>query len=138
MTIKGTPSDDAVICTDAQTYTLRTITVSNSILCLRPAPSASGTTEADLLLQDTCHEILELTPTAPRLARIEKLLKPTAWRGMGKRPRRDDEDEDGAGTRNVKKRYTRAQMASIVQSSDVELDACLLYTSDAADDCCRV
>lgn len=40
---------------------------------------------------------------------------------MGKRPR-EEQDAD-ADARRVRKQYTRAQLASIVQSSDAELDA---------------
>ncbi|GHJ84578.1 hypothetical protein NliqN6_0980 [Naganishia liquefaciens] len=126
LTIKGTRADDAVVCTDAQTYTLRTITVSNAMLCLRPRePRVRETTLGDLVLQDTCHEILELTPTAPRVARIDKLLKPSAWRGMGagtgagKQRREDEQGDERTGKR---KRYTRDQLQSVVQASDAELE----------------
>lgn len=120
LTMKGTPADDAYICTADRTFTLRTITVSNSMLFLRP-----DTTTNDLYIQDTCHEILELTPSVPRLARVEKLLRETSWSGMQgtKRAREGDEDESAAGRNKSRKRYTRAQMQSVIQASDVELDA---------------
>jgi sister chromatid cohesion protein DCC1 len=128
--MKGTPQDDAVICTQDHTFTLRTITVSNSIIFLRPEPASSTDTTiptaGDLYIQDTCHEILELTPSVPRLARVEKLLKPSAWEGMGRGTKRsrDDGNVDGGKAEGKKvKRYTREQMQSIVQASDGELDA---------------
>lgn len=115
LTMKGTPSDDAVICTPTQTFSLRTITVSNSMLFLRPDEVTN-----DLYIQDTVHEVLELQPSVPRLGRVEKLLRGTQWDGMRgtKRPRQEEE-----GGRARGKRYTRAQMQSVVQASDAELDA---------------
>lgn len=116
--MKGTPADDAVICTPTQTFTLRTITVSNSMLFLRP-----DETTQDLYIQDTCHEILELTPSVPRLARVEKLLRETSWEGIrGTKRTRDEFGESGERTKG-RKRYTRAQLQSVIQSSDAELDA---------------
>ncbi|KAJ9107957.1 hypothetical protein QFC20_003642 [Naganishia adeliensis] len=118
LTMKGTPADDAVICTPTQTFTLRTITVSNSMLFLRP-----DETTQDLYIQDTCHEILELTPSVPRLARVEKLLRETSWEGIrGTKRTRDEFGESGERTKG-RKRYTRAQLQSVIQSSDAELDA---------------
>lgn len=85
------------------------------MLFLRPSPptntsaATSGTQQENetpqqqnLLIQDTVHEILELTPTVPRLSRIEKLLRETSWTGMrgfgtraGAKRLRDDDDESG-------------------------------------------
>ncbi|KAJ9113181.1 hypothetical protein QFC22_006020 [Naganishia vaughanmartiniae] len=131
------PGDDAVICTSSQTFSLRTITISNSMLFLRPTPTTSSTTVLDspepqqqqqnLLIQDTAHEILELTPTVPRLDRLETLLKHTSWTGM-----RGFGDGAG-GLRGVKRSFVdervdmdgthSALLQSLVQASDVELDA---------------
>ncbi|KAJ9104618.1 hypothetical protein QFC21_002116 [Naganishia friedmannii] len=149
LTMKGAPSDDAVICTPSQTFSLRTITVSNSMLFLRPAlPPTTGLTgnaldtevqqQQNLLIQDTCHEILELTPTVPRLDRVEKLLRDTCWAGMrgfgdtrGVKRSQNEADNDNdhsadSGNPQKKKkpkRYTRAQLQSLIQASDAELDA---------------
>ncbi|KAJ9098966.1 hypothetical protein QFC19_006190 [Naganishia cerealis] len=165
LTMKGTPSDDAVICTSSQTFSLRTITVSNSMLFLRPSTTDTNSpdeeTQQNLLIQDTCHEILELTPTVPRLDRIEKVLKETSWSGMkgfngarGIKRAHDDEGEESGQAQvralpgslcqqtylpntslshpcyipfsNIQKqikRYTRAQLQSLIQASDRELDA---------------
>lgn len=121
LTMKGAPADDAVICTSSQTFALRTITVSNSMLFLRPPqPSFSSTScsttttsepttshpasqppEQTLLIQDTCHEILELTPTVPRLDRLERLLRDTAWTGMPGFG--DNKDKDKGVSRGVKR-----------------------------------
>jgi sister chromatid cohesion protein DCC1 len=110
--MKGTPTDEAVICTPTQTFTLRTITVSNSMLFLRP-----DDTTHDLYIQDTCHEVLELTPSVPRLGRVDKLLRETSWEGM-RGTKRAREGEVGG----KRKRYTRGQLQSVIQASDAELD----------------
>jgi sister chromatid cohesion protein DCC1 len=108
LTIKGKPTDEAVICTSTETFQLRTISLSNSLLVLQSPQSiasssrlsasssssppstttlqSSSTTEKEppeLHLQDTSHEILELIPIAPRLERIDKILKTSRWGGMG-------------------------------------------------------
>jgi hypothetical protein len=86
LTIKGKPTDDAVICTPTSTFQLRTISLSNSLLVLEKPPvqpvASSSSTAPELHLQDTIHEILELIPIVPRLNRIEKILKEGAWSGM--------------------------------------------------------
>jgi hypothetical protein len=110
LTVKGKPTDDAVICTPSSTYQLRTISLSNSLLVLEQPTASSSTSSStdttkppELHLQDTSHEILELLPIVPRLGRIEKVLKEGAWGGIevlagseensgdGKRRREEDD-----------------------------------------------
>lgn len=88
LTIKGRPTDDAVLCTPTATYQVRTISVSNSFVVLRaPVASASASTGISTLeIRDTCKEILECTPIAPRLERIRKVLHDSRWEGLGERP----------------------------------------------------
>lgn len=107
LTIKGRPSDDAVLCTPTKTYTLRTVSVSNSLLVLRPPDDTT------LHLRDTCHEVLECVPSAGRVERIRTVLRESAWTGL-----------DGQQERKRKrcKRYTRAQLESIIQACDAELE----------------
>jgi sister chromatid cohesion protein DCC1 len=116
LTIKGKPTDDAVICTPTSTFQLRTISLSNSLLVLEQpetqpiaaSSSAASSTNAELHLKDTIHEILELIPIVPRLNRIEKILKEGAWSGMnpeaslsslGLREEMVGQDEMGQGRR---------------------------------------
>lgn len=106
MTIKGRPSDDAVLCTSNKTYTLRTVSVSNSLLVLRPPDDTT------LHLRDTCHEVLECVPSAGRVERIRTVLRESAWTGL-------DANEC---KRKRCKRYTRAQLESIIQACDEELE----------------
>ncbi len=145
LTIKGRPSDDAVLCTPDGSFLLRTVGISNSLVILRTPPSTeptftsssniastststfhstgssthTGPSERDPLptleIRDICHEILECVPQAGQLERIRSVLRPTQWEGLGKRKREVDQ---GGG-----RRWTRAQLASVVQGSEVELQA---------------
>ncbi|WOO76835.1 putative sister chromatid cohesion protein DCC1 [Vanrija pseudolonga] len=117
LTIKGRPADDSVLCTPDKTYTLRSVTISNSLVILR-APE-----ERTLAIRDICHEVLECVPAAGRVERVGVVLRESAWRGLGA-------EEAANGSRKRKrdaagKRYTRAQLESIVQASDAELATAL-------------
>ncbi|WWD05076.1 hypothetical protein V865_003147 [Kwoniella europaea PYCC6329] len=124
LTIKGKPSDDAVLCTPNSTFQLRTVGISNSILVCR-SPSSSSTKEGrkdTLQIRDTCHEILECVAISPNLERIRTILKDSAWKGinsstnnnLGKRKRADKE-------KKVKK-WTKDQLSSVIQCSEEELE----------------
>ncbi|TXT16010.1 hypothetical protein VHUM_00513 [Vanrija humicola] len=117
LTIKGRPADDSVLCTTERTYTLRAVSISNSLVVLRDAPERART----LAIRDICHEVLECVPTAGRVERLGTVLRESAWTGLG---------DDGTGSSGRKrkrgvKRYTRAQLESIVQASDGELAVAL-------------
>ncbi|OCF57049.1 sister chromatid cohesion protein DCC1 [Kwoniella mangroviensis CBS 10435] len=127
LTIKGKPSDDAVLCTPNSTFQLRTVGISNSILvCRSPHSSSSTSTEGGekdtLQIRDTCHEILECVAISPNLERIRTILKDSAWKGinsstnnsLGKRKRGEKE--------NKVKKWTRDQLSSVIQCSEEELD----------------
>ncbi|WWC70958.1 uncharacterized protein I206_104910 [Kwoniella pini CBS 10737] len=122
LTIKGKPSDDAVLCTPNSTFLLRTVGISNSILvCRTPSSSSSATSSSSTLqIRDTCHEIIECLPISPNLDRIQMILKKSSWKGLGinssfnlgKRKREEEK---------VKK-WTRDQLNSVIQASDEELE----------------
>lgn len=95
LTIKGKPSDDAVICTRDRTFQIRSISVSNSLLLFqqrkRPtedvdnessSEEAAADQQPNIELQSTVREIMELLPMVPRLDRVQTLLSGTAWQGM--------------------------------------------------------
>jgi len=123
LTIKGRPSDDAVLCTPTTTFLLRTVQISNSLVILRPPPPPPSTSTSSpsikllslsrptLEVRDVCHEILECVPQAANLERIRTVLKPSQWAGLGKRKR-----DEG-------RRWTRAQLESVVQGSEGEFKA---------------
>lgn len=116
LTIKGRPSDDAVLCTQNKTWALRTVAVSNSLVILRP-PS-DETLAPELHVRDVCHDVLECVPAAGRTERIRAVLKDSAWRGLGV----DMNTPVKAGTKRKRdKRYSREQLNSIIQASDDEM-----------------
>jgi sister chromatid cohesion protein DCC1 len=80
LTIKGQPNEDAVLCTNDKTYTLRSVALSNSVLVVTPPPvldsplSIAGEREA-VVIRDELHEILEVSPTVPKLHKLIGLLR---------------------------------------------------------------
>ncbi|EIW67674.1 hypothetical protein TREMEDRAFT_33206 [Tremella mesenterica DSM 1558] len=144
--IKGRPSDDAVLCTSDATFALRTVTISNSLLLSSTSKTkrirfedADFTTKHDkrsrptLEIRDTRHEILECVPIAGNVERIRTLLRPTAWKGIGSENKtgfegmkyRNERGSGGGYADDVKlrrKKYTRQQLLSVIQASEVELD----------------
>ncbi|WVQ96516.1 hypothetical protein IAU59_003621 [Kwoniella sp. CBS 9459] len=143
LTIKGRPSDDAVLCTPTTTFQLRTVGISNSLLVCR-TPQTQSTANDDrssstplasdrptLQLRDTCHQILECVPIAANLERIRTILRDSAWEGLGssstslgKRKRGQKAENgncNGKGGR-AGRTWTRDQLASVIQASDAELE----------------
>ncbi|WWC88665.1 uncharacterized protein L201_003578 [Kwoniella dendrophila CBS 6074] len=118
LTIKGKPSDDAVLCTTNSTFLLRTVGISNSILvCRTPESDSLHKRKETLQIRDTCHEVLECVPIAPNLERIRTILKDSSWKGI-------NGNSLGKRKRNGKqvKKWTKDQMMSIIQSSEIELE----------------
>jgi len=111
--------------------------VSNSLLICR-TPPGSDCPDAPLEIRGTNHHILECVPQAADLERIRRLLRESQWEGMGGEPderaskRRKLGDGavgaglgDGSGRGSASgqaKRWTKAQLASVVQASQDELD----------------
>ncbi|RXK40036.1 hypothetical protein M231_02676 [Tremella mesenterica] len=86
-----------------------------------------------LEIRDTRHEILECVPIAGNVERIRTLLRPTAWKGIGSENEtgfggmihRNERRAGGGYADDVKlrkKKYTRQQLLSVIQASEVELD----------------
>lgn len=137
-----------MLCTPSSTFLLRQITVSNSLLiCRTPPGSGSGDAQAPaaasapgIEIRGTNHHILECVPQAADLERIRRLLRDSQWGGMaadaeeGERARKRRKVGDGsagAGHGGVRgnvsghgpgKRWTKGQLASVVQASQDELD----------------
>lgn len=76
--IKGSPEDDAVLCTSEKTYNIRSVTLSNAVLVVSPCPDADGS-ENRAIIQDSLNELLELVPAVPKLHRMNALLKEHEW-----------------------------------------------------------
>lgn len=72
LSIKGKDTDDAILCTGAQTYALRAVNVSNSFVI---ATGSLTDGQEEVFIQDEIHEIMEIIPTVPRLERIRAVLR---------------------------------------------------------------
>ena len=80
-----------MLCTQDRTYSIRSISLSNSLLVVTP-PSDTSSLDASLedgtvVVRDQINEILELTPVVPKLHKLSALLR-------GKEYGEDQEDED--------------------------------------------
>ena len=68
--IKGDPTEDAVLCTDDKTYSMRSISLSNSVLVVTP-----GEIQDQIVVRDTSHELLQVTPVLPKVHKLVGLLR---------------------------------------------------------------
>ncbi|KAF9244926.1 hypothetical protein BU15DRAFT_85766 [Melanogaster broomeanus] len=105
LSIKGHPTEDAVLCTADKTYALRSVVLSNTVLVLTPSRTDP---EGTVHVRDQLHEILELVPSIPKLHKLAVLL-----RGM----EYDEGDEDRRATLP---KYSYGQARSEIQASDSE------------------
>ncbi|KAJ7638890.1 hypothetical protein FB45DRAFT_904169 [Roridomyces roridus] len=67
--IKGHSGDDAVLCTDENTYSIRSVALSNSVLVVTPSDTDT------VVISDQVNEILELTPAVPKLQKLTTLCE---------------------------------------------------------------
>ncbi|KAF8135706.1 sister chromatid cohesion protein Dcc1 [Boletus edulis] len=106
LSIKGHPTEDAVVCTADKTYTLRSVVLSNTVLVLTPSRTdPDGTVH----VRDQLHDVLELVPSVPKLHKLSVLL-----RGM----EYDEGDED---RRTTLPKYSYEQARAEIQASESEL-----------------
>lgn len=82
--IKGNPTEDAVLCTEDKTYSIRSVSLSNSVLVVTP-----GEEQGQIVIRDTSHELLQVTPILPKVHRLAGLL-----RGREYDEGREDLDDD--------------------------------------------
>jgi len=82
--IKGNPAEDAVLCTDDKTYSIRSVSLSNSVLVATP-----GEVQNQIVIRDTSHELLQVAPILPKVHRLAGLL-----RGREYDEGREDLDDD--------------------------------------------
>lgn len=84
--------DDAVLCSKNKTYALRSVTLSNSILVATPPLSDEAfdiTNQNVLVIRSSVSQILEVSPSLPKLQRLEALLRGATYN--------EADDEDRAG-----------------------------------------
>jgi hypothetical protein len=82
--IKGNPTEDAVLCTGDKTYSIRSVSLSNSVLVVGP-----GETQGQITIRGTNREILQVTPILPKVHKLVGLL-----RGREYDEGREDLDDD--------------------------------------------
>ncbi|KAF7301741.1 Glutamine synthetase [Mycena indigotica] len=109
--VKGQSSEDAVLCTpDDKTYTIRSVVLSNNILVVTSDPE----NDAAVVVRDQLTEILELTPTLPKLEKLTALLRGRDLDDVADNA--DGEPEPGISYEDAK---------SLIQASDGELASTL-------------
>ncbi|KAI9259481.1 sister chromatid cohesion protein Dcc1, partial [Phascolomyces articulosus] len=106
LVIKGLPEDEAVLCTHDQTFNLRQVNTSNSLLLARNG----SVHDPNIHVLDDLSYTIEVIPCLARLTRIDELLQSTQYAG------------ESAEQKNVnKEQYTYQELLSIVQASEAEL-----------------
>jgi len=117
--IKGDPAEDAVLCTDDKTYSIRSVSLSNSILVVTP-----GEVQDQIVIRDTSRELLQVAPILPKAHRLVGLLRGREY-DEGREDLDDDMLDDEQGTQSqqqAKKGYlTYAQALAEIQASEAEL-----------------
>ncbi|ORX63128.1 hypothetical protein DM01DRAFT_1331201 [Hesseltinella vesiculosa] len=119
VTIKGLPDDEAVLCTDTATYSIRQVNTSNSLLLCQPG---SDTWQ----VHDDLGFTIELTPCPARTQRLDILLSSTLYTG----PENEQAFQslprptftEAASTPRL---YQWHDLVSVVQASNAQLQAAL-------------
>lgn len=139
--IKGNPTEDAVLCTADKTYSIRSVSLSNSVLVVAP-----GEEQGKIVVRDTSHELLQVTPVLPKVHKLVGLLRGREY-DEGREDLDDDMLDDEQDTQSqlqvrpparaqctrsvgqfqkAKKGYlTYAQALTEIQASEVELTKAL-------------
>lgn len=68
--IKGNPTENAVLCTNDRTYSIRSVSLSNSILIVGP-----GEAQDQIAIRDTNRELLQVSPVLPKVHKLAGLLR---------------------------------------------------------------
>ncbi|KAJ7368384.1 sister chromatid cohesion protein Dcc1 [Mycena albidolilacea] len=111
LSIKGQSGEDAVLCTNDATYTVRSVVLSNTILVVTP-PAESSSADS-VVIRDQVNEILELTPTVPKLHKLSTLLRGREYDDV-----HDSEDHQPSFEPGG---LTYAAARATIQASDAEL-----------------
>ncbi|KAF5387770.1 hypothetical protein D9615_000479 [Tricholomella constricta] len=119
--IKGQAGDDAVLCTAEKTFAVRSVALSNSVLVVTPPLDASAPNFTDdaLVIRDQINEILELTPSVPKLHALTALLR---GREYDDGQENDEMYEKPPEDMAIEFKYTYYDALRNIQASDAELD----------------
>ncbi|KAF9792717.1 sister chromatid cohesion protein Dcc1 [Thelephora terrestris] len=117
--IKGNPTEDAVLCAGDRTYSIRSVSLSNSVLVVGP-----GETQGQITIRGTNREILQVTPILPKVHKLVGLLRGREY-DEGREDLDDDfldGEQDTQNQQQAKKGYlTYAQALTEIQASEAEL-----------------
>lgn len=73
--MKGTPDEEAVLCTTKATFALKHVETTNSLFIV-PGPLQNGAAEGgNVVVAATADAHIELVPTAPRFAALDRVLE---------------------------------------------------------------
>jgi sister chromatid cohesion protein DCC1 len=134
--VKGQANEDAVLCTNDKTFSMRSVVLSNSILVVTSPPDMSSSEFSNdaVVIHDQVSEIMEITPSVPKLHKLSTLL--------GGREYDEGHDNDsvpenhevrpvihiivkGISTQQCRKRLSYEDIQAEIQASDDELDRAL-------------
>ncbi|EPQ57498.1 hypothetical protein GLOTRDRAFT_39106 [Gloeophyllum trabeum ATCC 11539] len=118
LSVKGGAEEDAVLCTDEKTYTMRSVVLSNSVLVLTPAPEAGEGMGDKVVIQDELHDIIELVPSLPKLHKLKGILRGLEYDEGYEDEEMMDEDEEFDNTQTGTFSYADAMH---LQASEGEL-----------------
>lgn len=100
LTIKGDPNEDAVLCSAEKTYGLRSIGLSNTLLVVTPVPDSDCIpqfVDDAVVIRDQLKEVIELTPSVPKLHKLSRLLKDRQYDERLE----EEEEEEAYGNDNM-------------------------------------
>ncbi|KAF9222542.1 hypothetical protein BS17DRAFT_708355 [Gyrodon lividus] len=122
LSIKGHPTEDAVMCTADKTYSLRSVVLSNTVLVLTPSRTDPDST---VHVRDQLHEVLELVPSVPKLHKLPVLLRGMEY-DEGDEDRRVSPIESSTALKQAAfPKYSYAQAQSEIQASESEFNISL-------------
>ncbi|KAF8238753.1 hypothetical protein L208DRAFT_1354508 [Tricholoma matsutake] len=113
--VKGQANEDAVLCTNDKTFTMRSVMLSNSVLVVTSPPD--GSSDYGVVIRDQVSEIMELTPSVPKL---HKLAITSRGREYDEGQEDDDVQADDQG-----KRLSYEDVRAQIQASDDEFNRAL-------------
>ena len=77
--MKGRPDEEAVLCTRKATYALKHVETTNALFLVPGASSRQAAAACDegasVTVAATAKAVIEVTPTAPRLGALDRILQ---------------------------------------------------------------
>ncbi|TFK54270.1 hypothetical protein OE88DRAFT_1723980 [Heliocybe sulcata] len=118
LSVKGGLEEDAVLCTDEKTYTMRSVVLSNSVLVVTPPQTEEGQVDR-IAIRDQLHDVIELVPSLPKLHKLKGILRGAEYDEGHEDEEMDDEDIP-AESSPMRRKFTYADALQL-QASEGEL-----------------